>query len=192
MATAKSQRITSFLLALFLLASSIGAVLLVIKQSNDQAALSDSLANSQLSSNQTTPEETCTVPDGLKNQQSTPPTDIPKVDTAPADLQVTDLREGTGEAVQLNDCITVNYRLFLSDGTPVAGNDTFTSGSPIAFELVQGGLIEGWIKGIPGMKVGGMRRLVIPPSLAYGETERSGIPANSTLIFDIELLDTNR
>lgn len=188
---AKTQRVTSFLLALFLLGTSIGAVLLVIKQSNDEAELSNSLANSTINNEQSL-EETCAVSDEFKSQQSTAPTDIPKVDTAVTELQTTELREGTGDTVQLNDCITVNYRLFLSDGTPVAGNDTFTSGSPIAFELVQEGLIDGWIQGIPGMKVGGMRRLVVPASLGYGDQERSGIPAGSTLIFDVEVLDTNR
>src|SRR5690606_23628854 len=93
-----------------------------------------------------------------------------------------------GEAAQLGNCITVHYRLSLADGTPVEGNDTFSSGQPIAFELVSGGLIEGWIQGIPGLKEGGFRRLLVPAELAYGDSQRSGIPAGSDLIFDVELV----
>jgi len=100
-----------------------------------------------------------------------------------------DLRVGTGDTVELNDCIVVHYRLATTDGTPVTGNDTFAEGEPIAFELVQGGLIEGWTQGIPGMKVGGVRRLTVPAALAYGEAERPGIPANSTLVFEVEVVE---
>ena len=55
-----------------------------------------------------------------------------------------------------------------------------------------GGVIEGWVKGIAGMKVGGRRQLIIPPSLAYGKQAQSGIPANSTLIFDVDLLKVSK
>lgn len=100
-----------------------------------------------------------------------------------------DLRVGDGAEVKLNDCIVVHYRLADINGKPVEGNDTFAEGQPIAFELVEGGLIEGWTQGIPGMKVGGVRRLTVPPSLGYGEAERPGIPANSTLVFEVELVE---
>lgn len=100
-----------------------------------------------------------------------------------------DLRKGDGAEAKLNDCITVHYRLATVDGTPVSGNDTFKEGQPIAFDLVVGGLIEGWTEGIPGMKVGGVRRLVVPADMAYGDSERPGIPAGSTLVFEVELVE---
>lgn len=103
-----------------------------------------------------------------------------------------DLRTGDGDEAKLNDCIVVHYRLATADGKPVDQNDTFAEGQPIAFELVEGGLIAGWTQGIPGMKVGGVRRLTVPPSLAYGEAERPGIPANSTLVFEVELVEVNQ
>lgn len=110
--------------------------------------------------------------------------------TAPAatELQTTDLRAGNGVAAAVGNCITVHYRLSLNDGTPIEGNNTFENGQPIAFELLPGALIEGWIQGIPGMLEGGVRRLVVPPALGYGSAERPGIPADSTLIFDVELV----
>ena len=183
----RTQRIVSFILAAFLILSTVGAVYLVFRQSRE-ADVADKAAQ-DAASNQANKKE-CAVQGNPVSKNK--PSDIMKVTSAPTELQITDMVEGTGEAAQLNDCITVNYRLNLADGTLVAGNDTFFSGSPIAFDLVQGGLIEGWIKGIPGMKVGGLRRLVVPATLGYGERATSGIPANSTLVFDIELLDTKR
>jgi FKBP-type peptidyl-prolyl cis-trans isomerase len=183
----RTQRVVSFLLAAFLILSTVGAVFLVFKQSKD-VDVADKAAQEE-ATNQVNKKE-CAVQGSPTSQNK--PSDVLKVTSAPTDLQITDVVVGTGEAAQLNDCITVNYRLNLADGSIVAGNDTFASGSPIAFDLVQGGLIEGWIKGIPGMKVGGLRRLVVPASLGYGDRATSSIPANSTLVFDIELLDTKR
>lgn len=183
----RTQRVVSFILAAFLILSSLGAVYLVFKQSND---INEADKKSQEIATKEATKKECSVQGNPVSKNK--PTDILKLSAPVTEMQVTDVVVGDGEAAQLNDCITVNYRLNLIDGTIVAGNDTFTSGKPIAFDLVEGGLIEGWIKGIPGMKVGGLRRLVIPAAQAYGETERSGIPANSTLVFDIELLDTTR
>ena len=183
----RTQRIVSFILASFLIISSFGAVYIVIKQSGD-ADKADKVAQEDATKKSNKKE--CAM---QGNPSSTnKPSDILKISTPVTELGITDIVVGAGEAAQLNDCITVNYRLNLSDGSIVAGNDTFVSGSPIAFDLVQGGLIEGWTQGIPGMKVGGLRRLVVPASLGYGDRATSSIPANSTLVFDIELLDTKR
>lgn len=187
----RTQRIVSFMLAAFLLLSTIAAVYLVFKQSSD-ADKADKLAQETTieQDNQAKQEEVCAVNGKPVSQNK--PTDVLTISNPVTELQITDTVVGSGDTAQLNDCITVNYRLNLTDGTIVSGNDTFSSGSPIAFDLVQGGLIEGWTKGIPGMKVGGLRRLVVPASLGYGDRATSGIPANSTLIFDVELLDIKR
>jgi FKBP-type peptidyl-prolyl cis-trans isomerase len=148
--------------------------------------------------NSTPPEETaqteeqvqaCEPSAEVASQAGKPAGEWP-IEVEPAtELEIIELREGTGAAAAIGNCITVHYRLALADGTPVAGNDTFETGTgPISFELTAGGLIEGWIQGIPGLKEGGLRRLIVPPSLAYGEAERNGIPANSTLVFDVELV----
>ena len=125
----------------------------------------------------------------IANYQGDPRGEWPvKVDTTD-ELEVTDLKAGNGAVLGLDQCISVHYRLALADGTPVEGNDTFKVGSgPISFEFVEGGLIKGWTQGLVGMKVGGIRRLVVPPQLGYAEAAREGIPANSTLVFDVELV----
>ena len=101
----------------------------------------------------------------------------------PPTVQITDIVVGTGQTVEAGDAITVHYTGRLEDGTEFGSS---VGGEPLVSALE--GLIPGWQEGIPGMKVGGKRTPVIPPELAYGDVERSGIPPNSTLTFDIELL----
>jgi FKBP-type peptidyl-prolyl cis-trans isomerase len=102
-------------------------------------------------------------------------------------LQATDLEVGTGATAKKGDCLVVQYYGTLaSDGTKFDENFTKTSG--FAFPLGAGNVISGWDQGLVGMKVGGTRRLVIPPSLAYGATAQGSIPANSTLVFVVKLL----
>jgi peptidylprolyl isomerase len=174
-------------MALFFLASTVVTVILISKQSKDSAAQD---AIQQQLVDQQAAQEACKVAD---NVSSTVVIGEPQKLGGPvSELQIADIKVGSGDTVQLNDCITVNYRLNLGDGTIVAGNDTFASGTPIAFQLSEGGLIQGWIQGLPGMKVGGLRRLIIPAALAYGEQASASVPANSDLVFDIEVLDTKR
>jgi FKBP-type peptidyl-prolyl cis-trans isomerase len=104
----------------------------------------------------------------------------------------TDLIVGTGAEASNGKTLTVNYTLWLYSesaadhkGTQV---QTTAGGSPFTFALGAGRVIAGWDQGVPGMKVGGRRELVIPPSLGYGATAQAGIPSNSTLVFDIDLL----
>lgn len=137
---------------------------------------------------ETTDQTICQAGDDVASVAGTPAGEWPFVTDAVDALQILDVREGEGDAAKLGDCITVHYRLALSDGTEVAGNNTF-GGKPIAFDLVEGGLIAGWTEGIPGLKVGGLRRLIVPASLGYGDTDRPSIPAGSTLVFDVELVD---
>lgn len=187
MATSKAVRGISLILAFLFLASTVVTVILISKQSNDNNAASK--LQEQLAEQQAAQKE-CSVAENTLS--SATPGEPLKLSGPVTDLEITDIKEGTGEVVQLNDCITVNYRLNLSDGTIVAGNDTFSGGEPIAFQLSAGGLIAGWIQGLPGMKVGGLRRLVVPAVLAYGDQASGSVPAGSDLVFDIEVLDTKR
>jgi peptidylprolyl isomerase len=115
---------------------------------------------------------------------------------APAALEKTDIKVGDGEEVRAGDTVTVHYRGTLADGSEFDSSlkpSPDGKVEPATFSL--SGVIAGWQQGIPGMKVGGKRRLVVPPQLAYGEkgvTDRAGkvvIPPNSTLTFEVELLD---
>jgi FKBP-type peptidyl-prolyl cis-trans isomerase len=106
--------------------------------------------------------------------------------TQPQSLVSEDLVVGTGATAQSGDTITVNYIGRFVDGTPF--DSSYARNKPYTFLLGAGQVIAGWDQGIPGMKVGGQRRLTIPPSLAYGKDGYLAIPPNSTLIFDIELL----
>lgn len=101
------------------------------------------------------------------------------------ELQIIDTIEGTGEAVPEGATITAHYTGALcKDGTIFQSSHDF--GRPITFGLSQ--VIAGWTQGVPGMKVGGTRRLVIPSAMAYGSVRAAAnIPPNSDLVFDIEL-----
>jgi FKBP-type peptidyl-prolyl cis-trans isomerase len=105
-------------------------------------------------------------------------------------LESTDVVVGTGATVKVGDSITVKYTGSLVDGT-VFDSTAKQGGTPATFTLAKGQLIEGWVQGIPGMKVGGTRKLVIPPELGYGAQANGSIPANATLLFTIELVSIN-
>jgi FKBP-type peptidyl-prolyl cis-trans isomerase len=101
-------------------------------------------------------------------------------------LQVIDIEDGTGAVVQPGDTITAHYTGALcKNGVIFQSSHDF--GDAITFGLSQ--VIKGWTDGVPGMKVGGMRRLIIPSEMAYGSARAaSNIPPNSDLVFDIELV----
>lgn len=120
--------------------------------------------------------------EGTKLTDFTP---IAKVD----ELQIIDLEEGTGAVVEPGAIVTVHYTGALcKNGIIFQSSHDF--GKPISFGLGQ--VIKGWGEGLPGMKAGGMRRLIIPSEKAYGSARAaSNIPPNSDLVFDIELLQVS-
>jgi len=100
----------------------------------------------------------------------------------------TDLLVGTGAEAVTGKTATVTYSGWLYDTKKADGKGTFFDGnSGFSFTLGAGQVIAGWDQGVVGMKVGGQRRLIIPPDLAYGSQGRSSIPPNATLLFDITL-----
>ena len=110
--------------------------------------------------------------------------DRPTVETP--SVQITDTVVGTGDPVQAGDTVTVHYTGTLADGTEF---DSSVGGNPFTATLVEGALIAGWVEGIPGMQVGGKRRLIIPSELGYGEAGFGDlIPPGAELTFEIELL----
>jgi FKBP-type peptidyl-prolyl cis-trans isomerase FkpA len=104
----------------------------------------------------------------------------------------TDLSVGTGAEAVEGSTVTVDYTGWLfnnaRDDQKGAQIDTSIGREPFTFTLGRGEVIAGWDRGVAGMKVGGTRRLIIPPSLGYGGTRRGPIPPWATLVFDIELL----
>lgn len=193
----KRDRIIIFVLVAVMLFSALATgLLLIVNNSSKDNNLADS---SQVDANGDNADKTnqenqqdanaCAASDAALANKGNAVGDWPYKAKETTTLVKEDLKVGTGTEVKLNDCIVVHYRLATLDGKPVDGNDTFKEGTPIAFNLVEGGLIEGWTQGIPGMKVGGVRRLVVPAKLAYGEAERPGIPANSTLVFEVEIVE---
>lgn len=101
-------------------------------------------------------------------------------------LETKDIKVGQGRAVKKGDEVTVNYVGKLTDGKQF--DSSYDRKKPFTFLVGDGEVIQGWEQGILGMKVGGERKLVIPPSLGYGSNDTPEIPANSTLVFTIKLL----
>jgi FKBP-type peptidyl-prolyl cis-trans isomerase FkpA len=103
-----------------------------------------------------------------------------------------DLVVGTGTTATQGRTLTVAYTGWLFDPTKTDSKGTqFDQSASFQFVLSTGSVIAGWDQGILNMRVGGTRRLTIPPNLAYGSTARGTIPANSTLVFDVVLLAVN-
>ena len=112
--------------------------------------------------------------------------------TTPSGLQYEDTTTGTGAEAKAGQQVTVHYTGWLYEGGQ-AGSKFDSSkdrNDPFQFSLGAGMVIRGWDEGVQGMKVGGTRRLVIPPQLGYGARGAGGvIPPNATLLFEVELLD---
>jgi FKBP-type peptidyl-prolyl cis-trans isomerase FkpA len=106
---------------------------------------------------------------------------------AQAELAIEDLKVGTGKEAAAPSSVTVHYVGTLTDGKKF--DSSRDRGQGFSFKLGAGQVIKGWDQGVAGMKVGGLRKLTIPPHLAYGERGFPGaIPPSSTLIFEVELL----
>ena len=125
----------------------------------------------------------------------TAPTSVEQTWVANVPFTITDVTAGTGVEAVNGARLIVDYYgwLYNATGTDSKGAlfDTSlqTGRTPFQFVLGAGSVIQGWEQGIPGMKVGGIRRLIVPPALAYGSTGGGSIPPNATLVFDIRLND---
>ena len=141
--------------------------------------------------NKDQPTDTSVACEAQKVEAKQEAPEIYKTDAAVTDLQIQDLEVGTGQAAGANDCLVVKYYGTLAkDGTKF--DENYTQPSAFAFRLGTGAVIKGWDRGLEGMKVGGTRRLVIPANLGYGEQSAGSIPANSDLVFTVELLRINK
>ncbi len=114
-----------------------------------------------------------------------------KMVTTPSGLAYEDIVVGTGPSPKVGKLVKVHYTGTLQDGTKF--DSSRDRGQPFEFTIGVGQVIPGWDEGLMGMKVGGRRRLVIPPQLGYGAAGAGGvIPPNATLLFDVELLDAQQ
>jgi peptidylprolyl isomerase len=186
----KQIRILAALAATTLLLSACG------DSTNESAA--DKFAETaeqQAKTQASTPAETTTAPTATKVTPSSGERDlatkpkIPKADgAAPKTLKVEDLIEGKGAAAKSGDKVSVRYVGVLYNNNKEFDSSWKRGKAPFEVTLGQGQVIQGWDQGLIGMKVGGRRRLTIPPDLAYGaQGQPPTIPANSTLVFDVDL-----
>lgn len=171
--TKKSTRIIIWVIAVVMAAGFLGSYFLVILENNNQAA--QNATNTQSSSQSQTPNLSVD-PTAYKVSG--------KVDT----LQITDETVGTGTEVKADDIVRVNYKLTNAQ-TGIKYDSSYDRGEPATLSLKQ--VIPGWQQGMPGMKIGGKRRLVVPASLGYGADGTGNIPSNTDLVFEVELLAVN-
>jgi FKBP-type peptidyl-prolyl cis-trans isomerase FkpA len=125
---------------------------------------------------------------------TTPTTPSTPPPTGPASLTLTDLTEGTGDGLLTNSIVIVHYTLWLYDpagtdskGTRI-GSSRDSPGTPLTFRLGTNAVIPGFEQAVQSMRVGGVRRAIVPPSLAYGSSGNQSIPGNAWIVFEIELI----
>jgi FKBP-type peptidyl-prolyl cis-trans isomerase len=168
----KLTRISALVLAILFLVTSIGFTGVVIWQMAHQKE--DTVNSNQADTND---KNTLT---GKPLADYTPVKSVDK-------LVITDLSQGNGKEAKVGSNITVHYT-GANAITGIVFQSSKDVNQPIPLDLVKGQVIQGWVDGVPGMKVGGVRRLLIPSELAYGKQGNSGIPPNTPLVFDIELI----
>ncbi len=157
-----------------------GGVLIYSFNKNVEESIISNTATSSL------PFDTTTSPI-TSNATSSFNQNIMTTTTSHEGLIIEERQVGTGAEAKAGQTVAVNYIGTLENGTKF--DSSYDRGQPIVFTLGVGQVIKGWDQGIAGMKVGGKRRLVIPSALAYGNQAVGGvIPANSTLIFEVELM----
>lgn len=180
MASKMTERVIAITIAILFLVTSLGFSGLVIWEITQQNKKDKTVADNI---NKTTETEQSDKGDSLEGTQLENFTPVDKV----AELQKIDIKVGDGEEVKAGDTVTAHYT-----GAVAATGKIFQSsldrGQPVPFSLDQ--VIQGWTEGVPGMKVGGTRRLLIPASMAYKDTppQGSNIPPNADLVFDIQLV----
>ncbi|BGP00001.1 FK506-binding nuclear protein [Rhodotorula toruloides] len=130
-------------------------------------------------------EKKAVEPKKAEAKKEEPKKETRKTQVLAGGLEITDFKEGTGPAAKAGSKVGMRYIGKLDNGKVFDSN---TKGAPLVFTLGRGQVIKGWDLGVAGMRVGGERKLVIPPALAYGKQKLPGLPPNSRLTFDVKLI----
>ena len=169
MATKSGQRIAIWVITIVMAVGTLGAYFIVILENNNAQREQEAFKKQLEEANK--PDPTAyTVKDKV------------------TELKIEDLKVGEGAEVKAGDTVTAHYKGTIAQ-TGVKFDSSYDRGEPATFSLDQ--VIKGWQEGVPGMKVGGKRRLIIPADKAYGSQANEKIPANSDLVFEIELIKIN-
>ena len=192
----KTQRIIIWIITLLFVISSFGAVVYYIFQNRQQEkwqaeyqkAIKQTQTNQNPSNNLTNPQK-AEVPasklTGTKMLNFEPVASV-------SSLQKIDTEEGEGAEVKIGQSVTVKYIGALARNGTIFDASRDHQGGTFTFKVGGGEVIKGWDQGVPGMKVGGKRRILIPASLGYGnQAVGTSIPANSDLVFDVEIVKIN-
>ncbi|HOR23606.1 MAG TPA: FKBP-type peptidyl-prolyl cis-trans isomerase [Candidatus Saccharibacteria bacterium] len=192
----KTQRIIIWIITLLFVISSFGAVVYYIFQNRQQEkwqaeyqkAIKQTQTNQNPSNNLTNPQK-AEVPasklTGTKMLNFEPVASV-------SSLQKIDTEEGEGAEVKIGQSVTVKYIGALARNGTIFDASSDHQGGTFTFKVGGGEVIKGWDQGVPGMKVGGKRRILIPASLGYGnQAVGTSIPANSDLVFDVEIVKIN-
>ena len=178
MARTRDRVLASFFVITFIFGTFAFAAYVIYDEFISDEPVNNGAATSQQTTANPTQQEETVNPNALQGKplaNFTPVADIPT-------LQKQDITPGTGEEVKSSDTITVDYTGALAS-TGIVFESSLDAGTPATFPL--SGVIPGWTQGVPGTKVGGTVRLLIPSALAYGSRASDKIPADSDLVFDI-------
>jgi FKBP-type peptidyl-prolyl cis-trans isomerase len=173
------------IIAIVLLALILVAVFFAVNQ--PKVAAPTSTASSQSSVKNLVASQVATNPnDKCASQSPAVPNFKPVDPELLKKITIEDTKVGEGQEVKSGDVVCIDYKGTFTDGKVF--DESYKRGQPFVTQIGVGRVIQGWDLGIVGLKEGGKRKLTIPGDFAYGATERSGIPANSTLIFEVELV----
>jgi peptidylprolyl isomerase len=186
-----SKNLTPYLIVVIVIFVGIGGIFFLSNQGSqvpnqNPMDLVPTLFPSQSVAPTTNPQPSVIISQQPENTQASNTANMDNYKTQPNGLKILDVKVGEGKEVKSGDTVTVNYLGSLENGTKF--DSSYDRNTPFTTQIGVGSVIKGWDEGIIGMKVGGKRKLIIPAELGYGANSVGSIPANSTLIFEVELV----